>query len=419
MPEWLKPACTLYSKNTVEFDTKSVVKAMTSNPHAARSFSATVFLIDEAAFIKDADDVVMAISPTVAASGGKLIAISTPNGNSDTNWFYRTFSTAKAGQNNWKWSELPWTVSKRFTKNPNFRQDQIRLDNGNVDKFNQEYCCEFNVNLTSLFNRDTLKSFIVSDRILNKGFGGVTYEDTFYIWKTADPTKRYIIGVDCASNKITAKDSSCFQVIDDTSYEQHAEYVGKLPTEVFVDILMKAGRHYNNAMLVIEQNSYSEMVFYLLEQRGYNNIWYDPIKNTPGFQTNRATRSLLIEKLLLFYNNMKVSERLHSGRLKIQMENFSAGSIYADGSRKFEAVKGNDDAVMALALAVVSLTPKEHIHRPVVDFNIALDPKDITDGEYSPEYIDFHSKRMGISAEMLSNRLKLYQKMKCIIGVVK
>lgn len=736
LPEWLKPACTLYSKNTVEFDTKSVVKAMTSNPHAARSFSATVFLIDEAAFIKDADDVAMAISPTVAASGGKLIAISTPNGNSDTNWFYRTFSTAKAGQNNWKWSELPWTVSKRFTKNPNFRQDQIRLDNGNVDKFKQEYecfpagsgvltptgvrpieeikindtiishagrvrkvhatnskyycgklysissygssepiictpehpirvydrtsqtyswveaknistkqllvfpkntlntstfiseplcklmawyitegsigkgqivfslskedkekqhvidiisslgyqyseklttgwqitindskltdylstncgtlaenkcipiplisgyeqvffdelilgdgchsissntekysyrtiskslayqiqflshslgqpagisiiqpkpynidgrtgecsltyqvqmtiqkeiakstklikaknCiaaviksintidfdgivynfsvdydesyiiagravhnCEFNVNLTSLFNRDTLKSFVVSDRILNKGFGGVTYEDTFYIWKTADPTKRYIIGVDCASNKVTAKDSSCFQVIDDTSYEQHAEYVGKLPTEVFVDILMKAGRHYNNAMLVIEQNSYSEMVFYLLEQRGYNNIWYDPIKNTPGFQTNRATRSLLIEKLLLFYNNMKVSERLHSGRLKIQMENFSAGSIYADGSRKFEAIKGNDDAVMALALAVVSLTPKEHIHRPVVDFNIALDPKDMNDGEYSPEYIEFHSKRMGISAEMLSNRLKLYHKIK-------
>jgi hypothetical protein len=136
------------------------------------------------------------------------------------------------------------------------------------------------------------------------------------------------------------------------------------------------------------------------------------MKNTPGFQTNRATRSLLIEKLLLFYNNYKVSERLHSGRLKIQMENFSAGSIYSDGSRKYEASKGNDDAVMALALAVVSLTPKEHIHRPIVDFNIAMDPKNMEAGEYSPEYIEFHSRRMGISADMLANRLRLYHKIK-------
>ena len=115
LPEWLKPACTLYSKNTVEFETKSVVKAITSNPHAARSFSATVFLVDEAAFIKDADEVIKGLLPTISASDGKLIAISTPNGNSDTNWFYRTFTMAKSGLNGWKWFEYSWTVSSIFT----------------------------------------------------------------------------------------------------------------------------------------------------------------------------------------------------------------------------------------------------------------------------------------------------------------
>lgn len=413
LPEWLKPSCTLYSKNTVEFDTKSVVKAITSNPHAARSFSATVFLIDEAAFIKDAHEVVKAITPTVAAAGGSLIAISTPNGNSDANWFYTTFSAAKAGQNNWKHFEFPWTVSSIFSKNPTFREDQIRLDNNNVDKFRQEFECVFDVNLTGLFSKDALAGFKPSNAILNRGFGGVTYEDTFHIWETADPSKNYIIGVDCASNKSTAKDYTTFQILDADTQEQVAEYMGKLPTEVFVDILIKAGRHYNNAMMVIESNSYSEMVFYLLEQRGYHNLWIDPSKQNPGFQTNRATRSLLIEKLLLFFNRYSSTSKLKSARLKLQMENFAANSIYADGSKKFEASKGNDDLVIALALAVVTLTPKEHVHRPIIDFGIAVDTKlmDST-GEYSEEYLEYHSNRMGISKEMLANRLKMYHRIK-------
>ena len=422
LPEWLKPSCVLYSKNTVEFDTKCVVRAITSNPNAARSFSATLVLLDEAAFVKDADGVVTAIGPTVAASDGKLIAISTPNGNSPENWFYKTVSTAQSripsldpSEVNWKLHELPWTVSSIFTKNPNFRRDQIRLDNGNEDKFKQEFELCFDVNLFSLFDKQVLNSFNLSAPILNKVFGGATYEDTFYVWQKAKNGSKYIIGVDCASNKATARDYTSFQVIDQDTYEQCAEYVGKLPTEVFVDILIKAARHYNDAMLVVEANSYSEMVFYLLDQKRYNNIWYDPIKNTQGFQTNRATRSLLIEKLLLFFNNPGSARGLKSGRLRLQMENFTAGAVYLDGSRKMEAKHGNDDAVIALALSVVTLTPKYANHRPISEVNITLDAgsgSNRLNGEYSDEYLDYHSQKMGISKEMLSSRLRLYHKIK-------
>lgn len=412
LPEWLKPACTLYSKNTVEFETKSTVKAITSNPNAARSFSATVFLVDEAAFIKDADEVIKGLLPTLSASDGKLIAISTPNGNAEENWFYKTFVNAKAGINGWKWFELPWTVNSMFTQNPHFKQDQIRIDNGNVDKFRQEFECVFDVNLSSLFKRNALNAFIPSDKILNRTFGGVTYEDTLFIWSTSTPSSRYRIGVDCASNKASARDDSCFQVIDEDTYEQCAEYLGKLPTEVFVDILIKTARHYNNALLVIESNSYSEMVFYLLEQKGYTNVWYNESGN-PGFQTNRRTRGLLIEKLILFYNNPINSSKLKSHRLKVQMENFSANTVYADGSKKYEAGRGtHDDTVMALALGVVTLTPKEHIHRPLDTFDVAVDTKNLPLGEYADEYLEYHSDRMGISKAVLENRLKMYHAIK-------
>lgn len=412
LPEWMKPACSLYSKDTIEFDTKSVLKAITSNPHAARSFSATLFVLDEAAFIDGAHEVVKGLLPTIAAGDGKIIALSSPNGNSDENWFYNTCVQAKAKTNGWAYHEFPWTVSPVFRKNPRFREDQIRIDNGNVDKFAQEYECSFDVNLASLFNREALKAFIPDGNILNKAYGGTTYEDTFWIWKVADPTKQYIIGVDCSANKTSSRDYSAFQVLDRDTQEQVAEYMGKLDTEIFADILVKTAKHYNNAELVVEENAYSEMLMYLLENKGYTNFWYQDGKPKPGFNTNRHNRVLLIEKLVLFYNNVRGMAKLKSPRLKVQFENFSSKTLYADGSRKIEATKGNDDLALALALALIPLTPKEQVHNPISELGVPVSFTNVSGVDYSDEYLEYYSEKMGISKSSLSHRLKLYHDIK-------
>lgn len=413
LPEWMKPACVLYSKDTIEFDTKSKLKAITSNPHAARSFSATLFVLDEAAFIEGAHEVVKGLLPTIAAGDGKLIAISSPNGNSEENWFYNTYTQAKAKINGWANHEFPWTVSPVFCKNPTFREDQIRIDNGNVDKFTQEYECNFDVNLASLFSKEALKAFIPSYEVLNKQFGGITYDDTFWIWKIAEEGKQYVIGVDCSANKSSSRDFSAFQVLDRETQEQVAEYMGRLDTEILADILVKTAKHYNNAEIVFEENSYSEMLVYLVENKGYTNFWYMDGKPRPGFNTNRHNRVLLIEKLVLFYNNRVGMSMLRSARLKVQLENFSQKTLLADGTRKIEAVKGNDDLALALALALMPLTPKHQDHRPVSELGIAVDSKDFSSGEdYPEEYINYWSEKMGISKSSLIHRLKLYHDIK-------
>lgn len=416
LPNWLKPACTKYSVKEVQFDNKSRVKAMLSNPHAARAFSATLFLLDEAAFIEKADEVFTAISPTVAAADARLLAFSSPNGDAENQWFYKTAMYAKQKLNGWKYLEFPWTVSSVFQKDPNFKENQIRINNGNVDKFKQEFECNFSVNINTLFSKDALDAFDVSDKILNKTYNGITYDDTYYIWKLAEPGKRYKIGVDCASNKSSAKDYTSFQVVEEDSTEQVAEYIGKLPTEVFVDVLLKTAKYYNNAELIIEENSYSEIVFYLLSEQGYSNVWCDSRRgNRPGYNTNRFTRPLLIEKLLLMYNTPYGAKNLHSARLKLQFQNFSATKAYVDGTKRMEAIKGNDDAVFALALAVVPIVPKDYTSRSVTeDIGIAMSAKNLENsmGNYSDEYLEHFSKKMGISKSMLESRLKLYHDIK-------
>jgi len=124
---------------------------------------------------------------------------------------------------------------------------------------------------------------------------------------------------------------------------------------------------------------------------------------------------LLLEKLILFYNNLHGISKLKSARLKVQMENFSAGQAYADGSRKMEASTGNDDLILALALAVVTLIPKEYFHRPEIDQNASLMASTemmTRTGEYSDEYLEHFSILMGISKTSLESRLKLYHEIK-------
>lgn len=413
LPDWVKPACIVYSKSTVEFETKSVIRAITSNANAARSFSATLFIMDEAAFIKDCGEVVKAIMPTITAADGKLVALSTPNGNSDENWFYTTCTGAKAGTNGWRLCEFPWTVSSLFTKNKNFKQDQIRLDNGREDKFKQEYELCFDVNLSSIFTDGVLREFNTTARILNKVSGGLTYEDTLHIWKMSEARKSYIIGVDCASNKATARDKSAFQVIDAETQEQVCEYEGKLPTEVFVDILVRTAKHYNNALLVVEENAYSTTPFYLLQTTyNYSNLWYSPGKSEPGFNTNRGTRMLLLDKLLIFYNNYRGVKLLHSSRLKSQIENFSAHSIYQDGSRKYEATGGHsDDVLIALCLALIPLDPPSREQNPHSS-SVIIDTKDMNATELSEDYLEYYSELMGISATALEQKIKIYYAIK-------
>lgn len=414
LPEWLKPACVNYSMDMVEFDTKSRIKAITSNPHAARSYSATLFILDEAAFIDDANKVVEGLMPTLSGADGKLIAISSPNGDSPNNWFYTTFTYAKAGTNGWACLEFPWSVCPDFTKNPNFKADQIKSLNGDADKFLREFECSFSVRLGSLFTKEALLSFKPSSKIINKCYGGLTYDDTFWMWKTAEPGRRYTIGIDCSANKSSSRDFSAFVVLDDETQEQMAEYMGKLETSIMTDIVIKTARHYNNALLVIEENNYSEMLFYLLENRGYNNFWYQDGKSKPGFNTNRHSRILLIEKLLLFFNKPMGMSLLKSPRLKLQFENFVAGAIYANGSSKYEAGNGEkDDLTMACAMTLLPLTPREVEVINSSRLGIAMDTKNLSSGaDYTEEYIQYNAARMNVSPNSLRNRLNLYHDIK-------
>ena len=91
----------------MSYSNGSRIKADTSSPDAARSESLSLLILDEAAFIPKIDDIWTASKMTLA-TGGRCIALSTPNG--ATGWFHDIWVGAENGVNSFFPIYLHWTL---------------------------------------------------------------------------------------------------------------------------------------------------------------------------------------------------------------------------------------------------------------------------------------------------------------------
>ena len=80
LPPWLMmPRIISENKSEVKFDNGSSVTAIPTSDDAGRSEALSLLIVDEAAFIRDFEEIWSGVYPTLA-TGGKSIVISTPNG---------------------------------------------------------------------------------------------------------------------------------------------------------------------------------------------------------------------------------------------------------------------------------------------------------------------------------------------------
>jgi len=99
----------LIKQNTEElvWANGSRFKSMPATPSAGRTFTASLAIMDEAAFMAYADRLYTAMKPTIDG-GGQLIILSTANGKS--NLFYTLIERAQAGLGSFAFRFLPWHV---------------------------------------------------------------------------------------------------------------------------------------------------------------------------------------------------------------------------------------------------------------------------------------------------------------------
>ena len=387
LPTWLKQGCIEDNKLSLRYNNGSQIKAVSSTGEASRSEALSLLIIDEAAFIKNIDEIWTASQQTLA-TGGKCIALSTPNGMG--NWFHKTWTDAEEGINNFNFIKLHWTVHPN--RGQEWRNDQDKLLG--PDMAAQECDCDFISSGQSVIPGTLIKE--IQDKTVCEPMEK-RYSDDFWVWKNPEASKKYLISADVARGD--GVDYSAFHVLDLETMEQVAEYRSKEDTTRYSTILMSVATEYNDALLVVENNNVGWAVLQTLIDREYKNLFWmkkdlkyvdsktqytnkyrgENRMMVPGFTTSMKSRPLMIENLSKFLRDRSV--KINSIRLVDELFVF----IFNNG--KAEALKGyNDDLVMSMAIGLwireTALRLHEENLRVTRD---AMDKMDSSSGIYTVE----------------------------------
>jgi len=352
LPPWLV-LCNIDKQTAQEIGTSrgSTLKAIPTSEDAGRSEALSLLIVDEAAFVRDFDELWKGLYPTLS-TGGRAVLLSTPNGTG--NQFFKIYEKADKGENEFHPIKLPWQV------HPERDEEWFKSVTANmsVKDIAQEHECDFQA------SGDTYLDPSIIERIRQEvvpPLKRVGEDRNVWIWHDPKKDHKYLMSADTARGD--GKDYSTFHIIDATDGNIAAEYQGKLPPDRFADLINEFGLLYNKALVCPENNSVGyatvQRLCFLHYPRIYNNkektldIWgagNDGNLQKPsgdlGIFTSGGKRNVLLTKMEEYLRNESID--LYSSRLHNELKTF----VWVTNN-KVEAEKdSNDDLVMALAIGL-------------------------------------------------------------------
>lgn len=347
LPSWLRISnVDIDNRTSFVLSNGSQIKASSTSGDAGRSEALSLLVIDEAAHVEGLDDLWMGLYPTLS-TGGRCIALSTPNGVG--NWFHKIYSEADAGTNDFNPTILPWDV------HPDRDQSWFEKETRNMSRreIAQELECNFNMSGETVFAPEDLEVYLEMCKEPKYRTG---FDRNLWIWEQREADQDYFMSADVARGD--GKDYSTALVFKTSTMEVVAEYKGKCTPDVFSKILFDIGIEYGNALLVVENNTVGFAVLDKLREARYPNLYFS-IKSThqfveeyqadnmsnavAGFSMTSKTRPLIVAKMEEFIRNNLIN--IYSTRLLAEMKTFVWNNGRAEAMRSY-----NDDLIMACAV---------------------------------------------------------------------
>jgi len=352
LPVWLKTQIIENNKLSLIFKNGSQIKAIASNESAGRSEALSLLILDEAAFIDKIDTIWTAAQQTLA-TGGRCLAISTPNGVG--NWFHKTWIDAQDGVNKFNTVKLHWSAHPE--RDQSWRDEQDK--NLGPSQAAQECDADFLSSGRSVVDPAILEWY--KEKMCCEPTEKSGFDRNLWIWDYPNYSKQYLISADVARGDGT--DYSAAHVFDLEEMEQVAEYKGQLGTTEFGNFLIELATKYNDALLVVENNNIGWATLQTIIDRGYENLFYQEKNHLvvdednqhtnryrnidknkiPGFTTTLRTKPLMVAKMEEYTREKMV--KIKSTRLIDELFVF----IYKNS--KTQALEGyNDDLVMSYSI---------------------------------------------------------------------
>ena len=366
IPKWMW-ITDITAKNTqaIEFSNGSAIKAVPTSDDAGRSEALSLLIVDEAAFIRNFDELWKGLYPTLS-TGGRAIIVSTPNGTGGQ--YYDLYHNAESKTNEFNPIKLPWDV------HPERSDEWFQNESKNLNKQQvaQELLCDFQASGETFMATEDIEKLRAKIRTPLEKWGP---ENNVWVWKYALEGHNYIISADVARGD--GADYSTFHVIDTNESEVVAEFKGKVPPDQLAYLLVEAARRYSDALLCPESNTYGYAVLMKLRDAGYRNIYFAKEKDKfdslygngslgkAGFSTQAGKRAQILTKLEESLRNNKIE--IYSRRFVDELKTF----VWTNN--KAQAQRGkNDDLVMSLAIGLWLYDVDTKRSKSSVDMNAAM-----------------------------------------------
>ncbi|PHS22136.1 MAG: terminase [Robiginitomaculum sp.] len=353
LPSWLQRGVVYWNKGSVELENGCKIIAAATSSSAIRGKSVQFLYIDEAAFVEGWDEFFASVFPTISAGKQtKILFTSTPNG---MNHFHKTCVSAQKKHtdteswNGYEYVEVPW--QRVPGRDEEWRLETLQALDFDLEKFGQEFECEFMGSSGTLISGNKLKELVHQ----------IPLETADGLSMYTAPVKEhnYVSIVDVSRGK--GLDYSAFQVIDVTKmpYEIVATYRDNLVTPIeYVEVIFRVCKLFNMAVALIEINDIGGQVSDLL----YHEYEYENVLHTEsagsrgkrismgygksvdrGIRTTKSVKSVgcSILKLLVEQNQLLIPD----------FETIKELSTFSRRGTSYQAESGrHDDLVMCLVL---------------------------------------------------------------------
>jgi hypothetical protein len=347
LPDWLQQGVKEWNKTEIILENGCSIMAAATSNDSIRGFTMDVVYIDEAAHVTNWDDFFTSTFPVISSrKNSKVMLVSTVNG---LNHFYKITEFARQGKNNYNLISVDWT--KVPGRDARWREETIAGMNFDEDKFAQEYENRYLGSSGTLIAGWKLQELAPQVPLMEK--------DNIVQYCAPLEHHNYALIADVSRGR--GLDYSAFQIIDVTTmpYQQVMTFRDNFMAPAdFSEVINRAGKHYNEASVLIETNDIGGQVADMLfEDFEYPNMLFTDNAgprgkkitqgmkpNTDkGIRTTTLTKSVgcSILKLLIEQNQLLI----HDANTIYELSTFSKKG------KSYEAETGhNDDLVMCLVL---------------------------------------------------------------------
>jgi len=322
----------------------TIIRALPGGKDAGRSYTATMLVLDEAAFIEGVDNIWSAAAPTLSTTGGKAVIISTPW--EDEGLFYDTIEGARENMNDFAIIEVPWESIPG--RDEEWYAKQCAKLNHVEEKIQTELDMKFISKGTAFFAMEKMRekskmkpvANIMNENItltdpLQDNYGLNDFYDRIsiplngkgFIYEFPKKDVTYMVGHDPAEDGTSSCNGITVFRVDGFPKENPKVVLEWRTKSMVMDTLIDLAEFYNNAITIVEKNRGYAVIMHFVAADKEHLLLKRPNGET-GLVTNTASRQILLKLLnkyfvadidempLMLFDESKGFVRNKSGKLK-------------------------------------------------------------------------------------------------------